>query len=317
MEELAPDRDVSRTPVFQVAFTLRRAGADKSELGGLELVPFALDPGTSKFDLIMGVEEARQSAAVGLNYSRDLFEAETIRHMLQHYERLLEGIVADADQPIWALPMMSELDERVLSSWNGVGAVSCTENNVVEIFDAQAEYRPQESAATFGETQFSYGDLDRRANQVGNYLARMGVAPESVVGIFMPHSQEMMVAILGVLKAGGAYLLLDVPNPKDRLRAILESSDVDVLLTLEGLRKRLPQTNARVVCLDSEWEVIGQQSATSPECSDQSAEPCLCNLYRRIRRTRQRFDDRAWWADGSCIGTEALRSWSKWACARE
>jgi acyl-CoA synthetase (AMP-forming)/AMP-acid ligase II/acyl carrier protein len=86
-----------------------------------------------------------------------------------------------------------------------------------------------------------------------------------VVGIFMPHSQEMMVATMGVLKAGGAYLSLDVLSPKERLRAILESSDIDMLLTLEGLRKRLPQTNARVVCLDSEWEAIGQQSATKPE----------------------------------------------------
>jgi non-ribosomal peptide synthetase component F/acyl carrier protein len=265
VEELAPDRDVSRSPVFQVAFTLRRGGADKSELGGLELVPFALDPGTSKFDLIMGVEEARQSAVVGLNYSSDLFDAGTIRQMLQHYEHLLEAIIADPDQPIWALPMMGELDKKILSSWSGIGTASRTENNFIEIFDAQAKYRPQESAATFGEMQFNYGDLDRRANQVGNYLAGMGVAPESMVGIFMPHSQEMTVATMGVLKAGGAYLLLDILNPKDRLRAMLENSGVDVLLTLEDLRKRLPQTNARVVCLDSEWEAIGQQSATSPE----------------------------------------------------
>jgi non-ribosomal peptide synthetase component F/acyl carrier protein len=264
VEELAPDRDVSRSPVFQVAFTLRRVGADKSELGGLELVPFALDPGTSKFDLIMGVEEARQSAVIGLNYSRDLFDAATIRNMLQHYEHLLEAIVADADQPIWALPMMSELDKKTLSSWNGADSVSRTENNVIEIFDAQAKYRPQESSATFAETQLSYGDLERRANQVGNYLVGIGVAPESVVGIFMPHSQEMMVATMGVLKAGGGYLLLDILNPKDRLRVMLENSGVDVLLTLEDLRKRLPQTKARVVCVDSEWEVIGQQSVISP-----------------------------------------------------
>jgi amino acid adenylation domain-containing protein len=260
VEELAPVRDVSRSPVFQVAFTLRRSMEGKSELGGLEMIPFELDPGTSKFDLIMGVEEAGQNAVIGLNYSKDLFEAQTIRHMLEHYERLLEGIVADADQPVWALPMMSEFDEKLLSSWNRVDLPSRRENTVVEVFERQSEYRPQESAATFGETRFSSSELNRRANQVGHYLVSMGVAPESAVGIFMPHSQEMMVAILGALKAGGAYLLLDVPNPKDRLRTILESSGVDVLLTVEGLRKRLPQTKARVVCLDSEWEVISQQS---------------------------------------------------------
>jgi non-ribosomal peptide synthetase component F/acyl carrier protein len=278
VEDLAPDRDVSRSPVFQVAFTLRRSVAGKSESGGLELVPFGLDPGTSKFDLIMDVEEAGESAVVGLNYARDLFEAETMRQMLQHYERLLEGVVADADQPVWALPMLSKLDEKILSHWNSTNMASRKEKNIIEIFDAQAECRPQESPVTFGETQFSYGELNRRANQVGHYLARMGVAPESVAGIFMPHSQEMMVAILGVLKAGGAYLPLDVLNPKDRLRSIIDSSDTAILLTLEGLRKRLPQTNARVVCLDSEWETIGQQSTTNPKVQI-SPQNLACVIY--------------------------------------
>ncbi|HET9282375.1 MAG TPA: amino acid adenylation domain-containing protein [Candidatus Angelobacter sp.] len=265
VEDLAPNRDVSRSPVFQVAFTFLRRAAGKLELKGLELVPFELDPGTSKFDLILGVEEAGQRAAVSLNYARDLFEVETMQQMLQHYERLLEGIVADADQPIWALPMMSELDEKILASWSTASPLSHTESNISEVFNAQAEYRPQESAATFGATQLSYGELNSRANQVGNYLAGMGVAPESVVGIFLPQSQEMMVAILGVLKAGGAYLSLDVQNPKDRLRSIIESSGIEVLLTLEGLRKHLPQTSARVVCLDAEREMIDQQNATNPE----------------------------------------------------
>ncbi|HKV95707.1 MAG TPA: amino acid adenylation domain-containing protein, partial [Candidatus Angelobacter sp.] len=277
VEDLAPNRDVSRSPIFQVAFTLRRGGgSDKSELRGLELIPFELDPGTSKFDLIMGIEEASQNASISLNYARDLFEPETMRQMLQHYERLLAGIVADANQPIWALPMMSELDEKILSSWNSASPVSHRESNIIEVFNAQAEYRPQESAATFGATQLSYGELNQRANQVGNYLAGMGVALESVVGIFLPHSPELMVALLGVLKAGGAYLPLDVQNPKDRLWAIIESSGIGVLLTMESLRKRLPQTHARVVCLDAERETIDQQSATSAGINPQNL---ACVIY--------------------------------------
>jgi len=265
VEELAPVRDVSRSPVFQVAFILRRSIEGKSELGGLEMVPFELDPGTSKFDLIMGVEEAGQNAVIGLNYSKDLFEAETIQHMLQHYERLLEGIVADADQPVWALPMMSELDEKVLSGWNCARQASPEEKNIIEVLESQAAGRTQEPAAIFGDTQLSYGELNSRASQVGHYLISMGVGPESLVGIFMPPSKELMVATLGVLKSGGAWLPLDVLNPKDRVRSIIDSSKVAVVLTVEGLRKRLPQTNARVVCLDSEWETIGQQSATNPD----------------------------------------------------
>jgi amino acid adenylation domain-containing protein len=265
VEELAPDRDVSRSPVFQVAFTLRRSIEGKSELGGLEMVPFELDPGTSKFDLIMGVEEAGQNAVIGLNYSKDLFEAETIRHMLEHYERLLEGVVADADQPIWAMPMMSELDEKVLSGWNCARPASPQETNIIELLEAQAKSQPQEPAAIFDETQLSYLELNSRANQVGHYLASMGVGPDLLVGILMPHSKEMVVAVLGVLKAGGAWLPLDVQNPKDRLRSIIDSSEVAVLLTVESLRKRLPETNTPVVCLDSEWERIGQHNATNPD----------------------------------------------------
>jgi amino acid adenylation domain-containing protein len=265
VEELAPVRDVSRSPVFQVAFTLRRSIEGKSESGGVEMVPFELDPGTSKFDLIMGVDEAGQNAAISLNYSRDLFEAETIQHMLEHYERLLEAIVTDADQTVWALPMMGEQDEKVLASWNSATTVSREEKNIIAVLEAQAESRPQERAAIPGETQLTYGELNSRASQVAHYLASLGVRPESLVGIFMPPAKDMVaVAMLGVLKAGGAWLPLDILNPRDRLRSIIDSSEVAVLLTVESVRKRLPQTKARVVCLDSEWEMIGQHSATSP-----------------------------------------------------
>jgi amino acid adenylation domain-containing protein len=285
VEELAPVRDVSRSPVFQVAFTLRRSIEGKSELGGLEMVPFELDPGTSKFDLIMGVEEAGQNAVIGLNYSKDLFEAETIRHMLEHYERLLEGIVADADRPVWALPMTSELDEKVLAGWNCAMPASPEEQNIIEVLEAQAESRPQEPAAIFGETQLSYGELNSRASQVGHHLASIGVRPELLVGIFMPHSKEMVVAMLGVVKAGGAWMPLDVLNPKDRLRSMIDSSEVAVLLTLESLRKRLPQTNARVICLDSEWAMIGQHSATNPDVQV-NPRNLACVIYTGVQEER-------------------------------
>ncbi|HET9182778.1 MAG TPA: amino acid adenylation domain-containing protein [Candidatus Angelobacter sp.] len=264
VEDLAPNRDVSRSPVFQVAFTLRRGAAGNSELTGLELAPFELDPGTSKFDLIMGIDEASQSAAASLNYSRDLFEPDSMRQILQQYERLLKGIAADPDQPIWALPMMSELEEKIMSGWNSAVPVSRPQSNIIQLFDAQAEYRPRDLVVPFGETELTYGELISRTNQLGHYLVRMGVAPESVVGIFMPNSQEM-VAVMGVLKAGGAYLSLDIQNPKDRLRSIIESSRIDCLLTVEGLRNRLPQTNAPVVCLDAEWGIIGQKNAINHE----------------------------------------------------
>jgi amino acid adenylation domain-containing protein len=260
VEELAPGRDTSRNPVFQVVFTLRKAPEKKFEFAGLRLEDFETDLNTSKFDLIMAVEEREHEAEVVINYVADLFEAKTIQRMLEHYEHLLEAIVANPDQPVWALSMMRELEQQILSGWQQSMPVSHGKKNIVEIFEAQAECWPKAAAATFGQTQLTWAELNSAANQVGHYLSNTGVAPESRVGIFMPDSPEKVTAILGVLKAGGAYVPLDIQNPKDRLRAIITSAGFTVLLTLQGLRKYLPETSARVLCLDSESELIGRQS---------------------------------------------------------
>ncbi len=277
VEELAPNRDLGRSPLFQVAFILRRAfeGEGEGEFGGLALAPFELDPGTSKFDLIVSVQEGKRSAIISLNYTSDLYEPEMVRRMLEQYECLLEGIVADADQQIWSLPMVRELSPEAHRSPDGLDRSDREdklppaqfENNIVEILDARAESAPHEPVVIQDGTQMSCGDLCRRANQLAHYLAHIGVSPESRVGIFMHESQDMMVALVGVLKAGCAYVLLDVLNPKDRLRAIAGHSQIAVLLTQEGLRRRFPQTGVRVVCLDSEWEAIGAYHAAKPNVS--------------------------------------------------
>ena len=277
VEELAAGRDMSRNPIFQVVFTLRKAPAKKFELAGLRLEDFETDLNTSKFDLIMAVEEREHEAEVAINYAADLFEAETIRRMLEHYEHLLEAIVANSDQPIWALPMMGELEQQIVASWEHSTPVSLGGKNLVEMLEAQAECRPHATAAIFGETQLTWTELNSAANQVGHYLSQTGVAPESRVGIFMPDSPEMLTAILGVLKAGGAYVPLDIQNPRDRLRAIIGSAGFTVL-TLQGLCKYLPKTNARVVCLDSEGEAIGRQSKANPPMRTNS-ENLACLIY--------------------------------------
>jgi surfactin family lipopeptide synthetase A len=260
VEELAPSRDIGRNPVFQVVFTLRKAPAKKVEFGGISLEDFETELNTSKFDLIMAVEEREHDAEVMINYVADLFEAETIRQMLEHYEHLLEAIAANSDQPVWALSMMGELEKQNISSWQQSMPVSRSGKNFVEIFEMQAACQPEAAAASFGQSQLSWAQLNSAANQVSHYLSEMGVAPESRVGIFMPDSPEKVTAILGVLKAGGAYALLDIQDPKDRLRAIIASACFTVLLTLGDLRKYLPENSARVVCLDSESELIERQS---------------------------------------------------------
>lgn len=278
VEELAPSRDMSRNPVFQVVFTLRKAPAKKFEFAGLSLEDFETDLNTSKFDLIMAVEEREHEAEVVINYVADLFEAETIRRMLEHYEHLLEAIVANPDQPVWALSMMGELEQQILSGWQQSMPVSHGKKNIVEIFEAQAECWPKAAAATFGQTQLTWAELNSAANQVGHYLSNTGVAPESRVGIFMPDSPEMVTAILGVLKAGGTYVPLDIQNPKDRLRAIINSAGCTVVLTLQAFRTYLPETSAHVLCLDSESELIGRESKANPRRRT-NPENLACLIY--------------------------------------
>jgi non-ribosomal peptide synthetase component F len=277
VEELTPNRDASGTPMFQVMFTLRDL-RDSVELSGLELDVFDVGLNISKFDLNMVVDETRQGATVGFNYSPDLFDAETLQRMLEHYECLLEGIVADTGQSIWALPMMGELDEKILSGWNHASQISTSQKNILEILDSQAERQPRAPAVIFGRTWLTIAGLSRKTNQIGHHLVQMGVKPETLVGIFMTESAEMVTAILGVLKAGAAYVLLDVLNPRDRLRCIIDGSGIAMLLTLEGLRKRLPQTNAPVMCLDSEWELVAQQNVTRPQVQI-DPENLACVIY--------------------------------------
>lgn len=265
VEELAPSRDVGRNPVFQVVFTLRKATEKKSAFAELTLEDFETDVNTSKFDLVMAVEEREHDAEVVINYVADLFEAETIQRMLEHYEHLLEAIVANSDQSVWALPMMGGLEQQIISDWEQSIRVPRGGKNIVEIFEAQAECSPEATAATFGQAQLTWAELNSAANQIGYYLSKMGVGPESRVGIFMPDSAEKVIAILGVLKAGGSYAPLDVQNPRDRLGTIISNAGFTVLLTLQAYRKHLPETCGRVLCTDSESELIGLQSKSAPQ----------------------------------------------------
>jgi len=312
VEELAPGRDMSHNPVFQVVFTLRKAPEKKFEFAGLRLEDFETDLNTSKFDLIMAVEEREHEAEVVINYVADLFEAETIRRMLEHYEHLLEAIVANSDQPVWSLPMMGELEQQILSGWKHSMPVSRGGKNIVEIVEVEAECRPQAAAATFGQTQLTWAELNSAANQVGHYLSQTGVAPESRIGIFMADLPEMVTAILGVLKAGGAYVPLDIQNPRDRLRAIITNADFTVLLTSQGLRKYLPKTSARVLCLDSESELIGRQSkANLPMRTNPENLACMIYISAAEENTKAWMIEHAGLAD-LVLGAHASLSPEIW-----
>jgi amino acid adenylation domain-containing protein len=202
---------------------------------------------------------ATHGAAVRITYRRDLFDAPMAARVLRHYTMLLEGLTADTARRVSALPLLTEDERRrLVQSAHGPEAVfpaGCLHR----LFEQQVRRTPDATAVTFEGDQLSYAELNRRANRLAHRLRREGIGPDTLVGVMMNRSTEMVVSILGVLKAGGAYLPLDPSYPAERLRFMLDDSAVRVLLTEEGMRHSLPAHAATVLCVDSEAETLASE----------------------------------------------------------
>jgi amino acid adenylation domain-containing protein len=262
VEELHPQRDMAHAPVFQVLFALQNTPGKGLALQGLEVSPVEVDTGTSKFDLSLVVRERDDGLETIFEYSTDLFDAPTIERMLGHYQRLLEGIVANPDENISRLPLLSENERKqILVEWNDTTAAYPKDKCLHELFEAQVERTPEAVAVVFGENSLTYGELNKRANQLARHLKGLGVGANSLVGICVERSLEMVVGLLGILKAGGAYVPLDPEYPKERLAFMLEDSGLKVLLTQRHLA--VPQGGARLVRLDADWTTIAEQNRSN------------------------------------------------------
>ncbi|NLG50016.1 MAG: amino acid adenylation domain-containing protein, partial [Chloroflexi bacterium] len=264
VEQLQPQRNMSHTPLFQVAFSLQNTPAVQRELPGLTLKAMSLESGTAKFDLTLVMAETDEGLAGSVEYNTDLFEAETIRRMVGHLQTLLEGIVAAPDCSVARLPLLTADERRqVLAAWNETTRPFPGERCMHELFEEQAARQPEALALTFEGYTWTYGELDRRANQLARYLRRLGVGPEALVGLCALRGPEMVVGVLGVWKAGGAYLPLDPSYPPERLAYMLADARVPVLLTQEALLAALPVGKAQVVGLDRDWPQIARESEAS------------------------------------------------------
>jgi amino acid adenylation domain-containing protein len=263
--ELRPERDLSHSPVFQVLFSLGYAESGVLELPGLKVNLITLDRGITKFDLTIGLTELPDALAIGCEYSTDLFDPETPARLIESFRVVLEGIVANPDSRLADLPVLSPTDrDYILNAWNDTRADFPPEAVVHRLVDAQARRTPDAPAVEWEGLQFTYRELNDRANRLARYLRKRGVGPEDFVGICVERSLEMAVGLLGILKAGGAYLPLDPAYPPDRLAFLMKDGRSPVLLTQKGLRGQLPASHAEVICLDSDWPAIAQESATDP-----------------------------------------------------
>jgi amino acid adenylation domain-containing protein/non-ribosomal peptide synthase protein (TIGR01720 family) len=265
VEELQPQRDLSRNPLFQVMFALQNAPMPEIALEGLTIDTLNVETNRAQFDLSLAIVENSQGAIAEVEYSTDLFEAATIARMLKHFETLLEGIVANPDRCLSDLPILTASErQQLLVDWNDTFADYPKDCCIHQLFEAQVEQTPDAVAAIFDAQTLTYCQLNAKANQLAHYLRSLGVKPEQLVGVCVERSLEMMVGILGILKAGGAYLPLDSSYPSERLAFMLEDARIGILLTQQHLIEKLPQSRVAIACLDTDWEEISQHSQENP-----------------------------------------------------
>ncbi|MBD2293363.1 amino acid adenylation domain-containing protein [Anabaena sphaerica FACHB-251] len=255
VEALQPNRDLSYNPLFQVMFVLQNADADaiwKTE---------ELETETAKFDLLLSMIESEEGLTGTLEYNTDLFNADTISRMSGHFQTLLEGIVKNVNQYISELPILTPPERQtLLVEWNNTQVEYPEFACIHQLFEAQVEKTPDAVAVVFENQQLTYQELNKKANQLAHYLQSLGVKPDTLVGICVERSLEMVVGILGILKAGAAYVPLDPTYPIDRLSFVLKDAQLKFVLTQQKQSHKLTTDTTELICLDTDWESICQQS---------------------------------------------------------
>ncbi|HEV7369245.1 amino acid adenylation domain-containing protein [Arenibaculum sp.] len=222
VEALNPERHTSHSPLFQVMLVLQNAPGGAVEWPGLTLHPFETSSGTAKFDLMLEVSEGERHLRSTFEYNTDLFDRATIEALAGRFGRLLERVAAEPDRPLGEIDLLGEAERhRLLVEWNRTEAAYPQERCIHELFEAQAKLHPDAPAVTFEGRSLSYGALNARANRLARHLRTLGVGPDRLVAIRAERSPEMVVALLAVLKAGGAYLPLDPSYPAERLAFML------------------------------------------------------------------------------------------------
>jgi amino acid adenylation domain-containing protein len=269
VEELSVRRDTSRNPLFPVMFSL--VPPTSAFESGWDLNQLDLEIGTAKFDLDLELDDRPEGLFGRFVYSTDLFDASTMGRMAGHFQTMLEAIVADPEQKLSRLPMLTAAEKRQLTDWNCTDAEYPSALCMHELVEAQAERTPNAIAVEHADQRLTYRELEQRANQLAHFLTKRGVGPESRVGVCLRRSLELPVALLAVLKAGGACVPLDPAYPKERLTYMLEDSQTSLVLTQPGLLAEVTDFDAEIITLDPDWNAFlaesreNVRSAVQPE----------------------------------------------------
>ncbi len=267
VDELQPDRAAGQMPLFQVVFQhLKVPQSNSVELAGLTLSPFEIEGETAKFDLTISLIEREDTLAILAKYNAELFDEATIARLLRHYEMLLQSVVNAPQQRLSELSLLTEAErQQLLLEINPARQVFEESSCLHHLFAAQVERTPEAVAVVYEGQSLSYSELNRRANQLAHHLRSLSVKTETRVGVFMERSIEMVVALLGILKADAAYVPLDPTYPPERLAFALADAQISVLVTQPHLLNVLPEDTAnKLVVVDIGADVISQQDTANP-----------------------------------------------------
>ena len=279
VERLNVERDLSRTPLVQVTFTLEKAhrsqelgawrfflppSGAKLTVGGLQVEQFYVEQHACQSDMEMVFEEGDGTLEGMLRYNSDLFQPETAARMVGHFITLLEGIARNPDRRLSQLPCMPDAERRLLEDWNRTEQDFPQGLCLHHLVEQQVARTPGAIAVSGDEGAVTYAELDERANRVAHRLCRMGIGRGAFVALWLERSPEMIVAILGTLKAGAAYVPLDPTTPAERLRLVLNDTGARVLLTQRSLADRLPEPGVAVLCLDDPAADLEREDGSRP-----------------------------------------------------
>jgi amino acid adenylation domain-containing protein len=263
--ELGTRRDLEHSPLFQVMFVLNNGPMRKLQLPNLECEPIMFETGTARFDLAVDLFDSPEGLMVFFEYNTDLFDAGTMERMLGHYEGLLRSFIGGLGSRISELPLLPPRErEQITVEWNRTALPYERQQTVHGLFEAQAARTPDAEALSFEGQSLGYAELNRRANQLAHYLRARGVTRETLVGLAMERSLEMVVAQLAILKAGGAYVPLDPGFPQDRLALMVSDAQLALIVTQASQRQIGSGSQVRRICVDTDWDEIARHPAENP-----------------------------------------------------
>ena len=279
VERLQQDRDLSCNPIFQAMFAYQDDPLNLLQLPGLTISQVESETGTSKFDLLLVLNDRGQELKGYFEYNTDLFKPETVLRMAAHFQILMERILEEPDAPLASVSLLSPAErDQILRVWNDT-ALSFPENRCAhQLFEQRAAETPNALACACQDKQLTFAELNRRANQLAHHLIQLGFGPGQIAGLCTERSFDLLTGAIAALKAGGAYLPLDPTYPAERLAYMLADSGTTLLLTQKHLLggeilAALPSTLS-VVCLDTDWDTIALANDFNPTnsaCADDLA----------------------------------------------